>query len=205
VNVSTQLKIDIPAWLTDEVSTVPLTLPTPEDRMRVVNRLAERNHLEGTGGPFAALVTSAESGRLVAAGVNLVLDSGLSSAHAEVIAISLAQARVGHWDLSANGARFELVVNWRPCAMCYGALLWSGVRQLTIAGDGPELETFTGFDEGPLRSDWAQQLEQRGIAVRSGVLRDEALEVFRAYGARTDAVVYNARTENDEHTRPPAP
>jgi tRNA(Arg) A34 adenosine deaminase TadA len=115
----------------------------------------------------------------------------LSSLHAEVVAICLAQAGVGTWDLGPR--RFELAVNWRPCAMCYGATLWSGVTRLVAAGDGPELEELTGFDEGPMRDDWREQLVRRGIEVRTDVLRDEAIAVFRAYGDRSDATVYNGR------------
>jgi len=77
--------------------------------------------------------------------------------------------------------------------MCYGATMWSGVRRLLIAGDGPELEKLTGFDEGPMVADWAAQFRARGIEVVLSPLREEAIEVFRAYGARDDAVVYNAR------------
>jgi tRNA(Arg) A34 adenosine deaminase TadA len=77
--------------------------------------------------------------------------------------------------------------------MCYGAAMWSGIQRLVVAGEGPELEQLTGFDEGPMREDWTEQFEQRGIHVVSDVLRDEAVAVFRAYGERTDAVVYNAR------------
>ena len=187
------ISIDTPAWLTDASNGLPDTLPTPQDRMRAVLSLAERNHREGTGGPFAALVVDTTTGQPLAAGVNLVLASGLSSAHAEVTAICLAQIRLGRWDLGADASHYELVVNWRPCAMCYGATLWSGVRQLTIAGDGPELEDLTGFDEGPMRPDWADQLQCRGITVNQNVLRDEAVDLFRRYGSRTDTVVYNAR------------
>jgi len=184
----------LPAWVLSELADLPETLPTDEDRVRLTNRLAERNHREDTGGPFAALVVETATGRLVSAGVNLVLSSGLSSTHAEVVALSLAQARLGTWDLGTpDGPDLELVVNWRPCAMCYGAAMWSGIQRLVVAGEGPELEQLTGFDEGPMREDWAEQFEQRGIHVVSDVLRDEAVAVFRAYGERTDAVVYNAR------------
>ncbi len=41
-------------------------------------------------------------------------------------------------------------------------------------------------------SDWAEQFEERGIRVTIGVRREEAIEVFRAYGD-SDALVYNAR------------
>lgn len=185
---------ELPAWVDDEVEAARGELGTDEGRMRLLNRLAERNVAEGTGGPFAALTVRSGSGEVVAAGVNLVLASGLSSMHAEIVAISLTQARLGTWDLGAEADPLEFWVNWRPCAMCYGATLWSGVRALVIPGDGPELEALTGFDEGPVRDDWAEQLETRGIRVRSGVLREEAVAVFERYGANTDKTVYNART-----------
>jgi hypothetical protein len=40
--------------------------------------------------------------------------------------------------------------------------------------------------------DWRGELERRGIRVRVGVRREEAIAVFRAFGA-SDAIVYNAR------------
>ena len=184
---------ELPAWVDDELEAARADLGGDEGRMRLLNRLAERNVAEGSGGPFAALAVRRGSGEVVAAGVNLVLASGLSSMHAEVVTISVTQARLGSWDLGAEDDPLELWVNWRPCAMCFGATLWSGVRGLTIAGDGPELEALTGFDEGPVRDDWAEQLEARGIAVRIGVLRDEAVAVFERYGANPSKTVYNAR------------
>jgi tRNA(Arg) A34 adenosine deaminase TadA len=181
----------LPPWLVELLPTLPAILATDEERMALVNDLADRNWRAGNGGPFAALVVDAGTGELVSAGVNVVLSSGLSSTHAEVTALSLAQVAVGGWDLGAT-RDLELVVNWRPCAMCYGATVWSGVRHLTIAGSGPECEQLTGFDEGPVTDDWAAELERRGISVTEGVLRDEALAVFAAYG-ESNATVYNAR------------
>jgi tRNA(Arg) A34 adenosine deaminase TadA len=190
--------IALPAWVDDELADVPAVLSTREERMALVHRLAARNFREGNGGPFAAVVADTGSGEVVSVGVNVVLSSGISSGHAEVTALGLAQVRTGSWDLGADGARRELVVNWRPCAQCYGATLWSGVRSLVVAGSGPELEEITGFDEGPVREDWAEQFEARGIAVVSDVLREEALAVYRDYAAHvaaTGATVYNARTD----------
>src|SRR3546814_4725325 len=85
--------------------------------------------------------------------------------------------------------------------MCYGATMWSGVRSLVVAGDGPELEALSGFDEGPVVEDWAAQFEARGIQVINGVRRDEAVAVFAEYGD-ADVLVYNARgiTRSEEHT-----
>jgi len=185
------LTASLPHWL--QGRPLPDALPTDEERMALVHELADLNWRAGNGGPFAALVVDTASGELIAAGVNVVLASGLSSAHAEVVALSLAQTTLGTWDL-ATDRELELVVNWRPCAMCYGATIWSGVRRLVIAGSGPECEELTGFDEGPMRDDWRQQLEARGISVTTDVLREAALRTFAAYGAST-STVYNARRD----------
>ncbi|MDY0911792.1 hypothetical protein [Rathayibacter festucae] len=195
--LATRYEIALPAWIEDAVRDVPEFLPVREDRMALVHALADRNFREGNGGPFAAIVVERDSGRVVSVGVNVVLGSGVSSGHAEVTALGLAQTALGSWDLGGEGLpAHELVVNWRPCVQCYGATLWSGVRRLVVAGSGPELEEISTFDEGPMREDWAAQFEARGIEVVDGVLRDEALAVFRAYREHVDAgdvLVYNAR------------
>jgi len=189
--LATSFAASLPDWLLDDLPRIPEALPTTENRVRMVNQLADRNWRAGNGGPFAAIVVDHSSGELISVGVNVVLSSGLSSTHAEVVALSLAQTRLGVWDLGA-ARDLELVVNWRPCAMCYGALIWSGVRHLRLAGSGPECEDLTGFDEGPMHSDWAGELRGRGISVSEGPLRDEAIAVFAEY-AQSDATVYNAR------------
>ncbi|MGW2833498.1 nucleoside deaminase [Streptomyces sp. NPDC001286] len=197
IDIAKEYRVALPAWIDEELADVPAVVPGREERMRLVHRLADRNWRAGDGGPFAALVAERDTGRIVSVGVNVVLASGVSSAHAEVLALGLAQRATGSWDLGGEGLpEHELVVNWRPCVQCYGATLWSGVRGLVIAGAGPELEELTTFDEGPLRTDWAEQFEERGIEVVGDVLREEALTVFRAYREAVDAgdiVVYNAR------------
>ena len=190
---ATSLNADLPEWLVGELDSHTAPLATHEERMSLVNALAARNFREGNGGPFAAIVVDRSTNLVVSIGVNVVLSSGLSAGHAEFMALSLAQTRLGRWDLGASAEQdLELVVNWRPCIMCYGSLIWSGVKHLVIPGDGPELEQLTGFDEGPAPTDWRAELESRGISVTTGILRDEAIAVYTAYG-ESNSIVYNAR------------
>ncbi|KAB1642237.1 nucleoside deaminase [Gulosibacter chungangensis] len=195
--LASSFEISLPDWVAKELSDVPDTLPERQDRIALVNRLAARNWREGSGGPFAALVVDAGTGRIVSVGVNVVLSSGISSAHAEVVALGLAQARLGRWNLGAQGRpEHELVVNWRPCVQCYGAAMWSGITTLALAGSGPEVEEITTFDEGPMVEDWAGAFEARGIRALDGLAKADALEVFREYRAALGAgeiTVYNAR------------
>jgi tRNA(Arg) A34 adenosine deaminase TadA len=196
MELATTFGASLPDWLVSDLVNLPRVLPTQDERMRLVNDLADRNWRAGNGGPFAAIVVDDDTGELVSVGVNVVLSSGLTAAHAEVTALSLAQRALSRWDLGADGADLALVVNWRPCVQCYGAAMWSGVRSLVVAGEGPLLEELTGFDEGPVVDDWAEQFEARGIRVTVGVGHDEAVAVYRAYGD-SDAVVYNARGSVD--------
>src|SRR5690606_38194742 len=85
----------LPDWLRADMPTLPRVLPTAEDCVALVNSLADRNWREGNGGPFAAIVVDHRSGALVSVGVNVVLGSGLSATHAEMMALSLAQQRLG--------------------------------------------------------------------------------------------------------------
>lgn len=189
-----EFTISLPEWATTELKKLPVYMPTLEERMAQVIRFSQLNIDHNTGGPFAAGVFERDSGKLVVIGVNRVMPSHCSSAHAEVTTLSLAQKLLGTHDLGGPGLpAHQLVVNWLPCAMCYGAVVWSGVRSLVIAGSGPELEQITGFDEGPIHPDWETELTKRGIEVINNVLREEALAVYRAFAA-SGSFVYNGRS-----------
>jgi tRNA(Arg) A34 adenosine deaminase TadA len=190
---ATRFELDLPDWTLDALASAPKLIPDLAERMRWVISLARTNFVRDTGGPFAAAVFEAETGRIVSIGVNRVVPTRCSSAHAELMALSLAQQSTQGYDLGAPGQpAHQIVVNWAPCAMCVGAICWSGVRDVVIAGSGAEMETLTGFDEGPIHPAWADELRRRGISVRDGVLREEALDAFRAFAA-SGRPVYNAR------------
>jgi tRNA(Arg) A34 adenosine deaminase TadA len=162
-----------------------------EARMRLAVELSRRNVEEGTGGPFGAAVFAADTGNLVAVGVNLVEPSRCSLAHAEMMALALAQQTVGHYDLSGGGAAHELVTSTEPCAMCLGAIPWSGVRRVICGARGHDAGAI-GFDEGAKPADWIGALRRRGIEVMRDVLRDEARAVLRQY-VDGGGTVYNAQ------------
>jgi tRNA(Arg) A34 adenosine deaminase TadA len=189
----TEITLTMPDWWMAEMTKLPTHLETVEARMAAVLHFARLNFERGTGGPFAAGVFERDSGKLVVIGVNRVMANHCSSAHAEVMTLSLAQKIIGGYDLGGAGQPVhQLVVNWLPCAMCFGATLWSGIRSLVIAGHGPELEQLTGFDEGPIHPEWAKELQKRGVELINDVLRAEACAIYRDFG-QSPAFVYNAR------------
>lgn len=188
-----EFTLTLPEWAVEENARLPEFMPSLEERMQAVIRFSRLNIEHNTGGPFAAGVFELETGRRVIVAVNRVVESNCSSAHAEVMTLSLAQKILGTYDLGgANMPAYQLVVNWLPCAMCFGASIWSGIRSLAVAGSGPELEAITGFDEGPIHPQWDQELAKRGIELIDNVLTAEAVEVFQQF-ADSGALVYNGR------------
>ena len=104
----TTLTLTLPTWVSDLAP--PDRLEHLTDRMELVLGLARRNVEQGTGGPFAAAVLERGTGQLVSVGVNRVVPENSSLAHAEVLAIGLAQATLGTYDLGAAGhPRLQLV------------------------------------------------------------------------------------------------
>jgi tRNA(Arg) A34 adenosine deaminase TadA len=164
---------------------------TDESRMGLAIELARQNVLRGTGGPFGAAVFESGSGLLVAAGVNSVTRLQNSMLHAEILAIMLAESRVGSYTLlGPELPHHELVTTCDPCAMCLGAVLWSGVRRLVTGADRADASALD-FDEGPVFPESYAYLEARGVAVVRGVLRREAAAVMELY-RRQGGVIYNA-------------
>jgi len=185
-----EICVSLPPWVEQFVGTAPRVFQSMEERMRFVIALARQNVKQKTGGPFAAAVFD-DAGCLVAPGVNMVTSSNCSVLHAEIVAIMLAQKALARYDLSdGNRQRYELVSTTEPCAMCFGAVPWSGVRQL-VCGARDEDARDIGFDEGLKLTDWVSALNNRGIAVQREVLRAEATAVLREYVA-AGGVIYNA-------------
>lgn len=187
------IHLQLPGWVSDFCEQWESPFATVEDRMRFVIALAEANVERGTGGPFAAAVFDSQRQELVAPGVNLVTAASCSSAHAEMVALMIAQQIMGTHDLGAKGVpELELVSSTEPCAMCMGALPWSGIGRLVCAARGEDAMAI-GFDEGAKPAHWKKALEQRDIEVIPDVARDAGAAVLRDYAQRGGAI-YNGRS-----------
>lgn len=180
--------VEQPEWLEPFLAGWKAPLGDVRERMALAVALSEENVRRGSGGPFGAIVVVEGENRLLGAGVNRVTSAGLSIAHAEIIALSVAQAAIGSWNLGHAG-RVQLVTSCEPCAMCYGAVPWSGVASLAWGARKADAEQ-AGFDEGEKPDDWTGALERRGIEVIGDVLRAEAAAVLAHY-ARGNGAIYH--------------
>jgi len=184
------LNITLPDWTAGYVARQPEAVDDAA-RMGLAIALSRENVLAGSGGPFGAAVFDADGRRPLAIGVNLVEAAGNACLHAEIVALMFAQAAVRSWTLRrAAAAPRVLYTSCTPCAMCLGAVLWSGVGRL-VCGATREDALALGFDEGPVFAESWRYLETRGVAIELGVLAAEAREVFTLYKAR-GGLVYNA-------------
>jgi tRNA(Arg) A34 adenosine deaminase TadA len=185
--------VKLPQWVHDILPGHEMIYPSAEERMELAITLAG-NNIKNNGGPFGAAIFEQYSGRLVAPGINLVLQSNCSVVHAEIVAIMLAQQRVANFDLGAEGLPdYELVSTTEPCAMCLGAIPWSGIKSL-VCGARDEDARSIGFDEGDKPDDWPQKLQSRTISVTRDILRDKAKAVLQQY-IDAGGIIYNGRLQ----------
>ena len=180
----------LPDWVDDLLGKSGEILPSVEDRMRLAIELSKQNIDQQTGGPFGALIVEQKSGKLIAPGLNRVVQSNCSVIHAEILAIMLAQKALGTFDLGREGLPdFQLVSSTEPCAMCLGAVYWSGVKSLVIGARDQDARK-VGFDEGVKSPDWISEFQKRGITIVQDVCRSEAAAVLENY-AEGGGIIYN--------------
>lgn len=179
-----QLHLTLPVWVHDIADRERYT--SDDDKMTLAITLARNNVDAHSGGPFGAAVFD-DAGRLLAVGVNRVIEQNCSLAHAETMAYMLAQQRLQCSRLNEGGRRITLATSAQPCCQCYGATFWAGIDRLLIGARREDVMTLTQFDEGPLPEDWAGELNRRGIEVVRDLQREDACAVLRAYAEQGGA------------------
>jgi len=184
--------LHLPEWINGSIPETDYVFSTIEERMQLIIKLSRLNIEVANGGPFGAGIFNLETKKLLAPGVNMVLLSNCSIIHAEIMAIMIAQQIVHSYDLGDKGmSPYELITSTEPCAMCLGAICWSGIRRLVCAAREEDALNI-GFDEGPKPSNWIQSLENRGITVVQDICRNNSIKVLNQYH-KNGGMIYNGR------------
>ena len=160
-------------------------MQTDGDAMRFMRRAIElsRIHMEaGEGGPFGAVVV--KDGEILGEGWNRVTSTHDPTAHAEVVAIRQACARLGTFQLRGC----EIYASCEPCPMCLAAIYWARLDRVWYANSRTDAAAIA-FDDDWLYREVATPLEARSLPARQ-ILRDEALKVFRAWETKPDKIPY---------------
>lgn len=149
--------------------------------MRRAIELSRTGMLGGFGFPFGSVIV--KDGQVVGEGHNEVLATNDPTAHAEVVAIRRACAKLKTFDLSGC----EIYINGTPCCMCMGSMLWARISKayytLTEADSAA-----IGFDDQDLYADVARPLMQRKVLPfeQLAALRAQGLEVFELWKNKPD-------------------
>src|SRR5215470_8825477 len=109
-------------------------MPLPADLAWMAEAVAEARLALATGDvPVGALVVG-PMGEIVGRGHNAREASADPTAHAELLALREAAARIGQWRLDGC----TLVCTLEPCTMCAGALVLARVQRLVFGAWDPQ-------------------------------------------------------------------
>jgi tRNA(Arg) A34 adenosine deaminase TadA len=134
--------------------------------------------------PFGALIVDADGQILVTARNNAVPPKGDPTQHAERLACSLAGRRFH----PAKLAGCTLYTSTEPCAMCAGAIYWTGIGRVVYALSEKGLYSLTGSHQEnptldlPCREVFARG--QRPTQVAGPFLEEEAAQVHEGFWIR---------------------
>jgi tRNA(adenine34) deaminase len=120
--------------------------------------------------PIGALVI--KDGEVIGLGHNRTLADNDPTAHAEIIALRHAAARVGNHRL----AGCVMFATLEPCAMCAGALIHARLSRLVYGAGDPK----AGAAGSVLQVLNHPRLNHK-MAVTSGVLEDECSQVLQRF------------------------
>lgn len=138
--------------------------------------------IENGGGPFGAVIV--RNGEPIAGSFNKVVLNNDPTAHAEVLAIREASARLGTHDLGDC----TLYTSCEPCPMCLGAIYWAGIKKVIYACDKYDAEN-SGFSDKLIYEEMALDPSERKI---SFVKMNDAggMEVFRKWDELEGKIPY---------------
>lgn len=151
--------------------------------MRRAIELARENVRAGRGGPFGAVVV--KDGEIIAEGTNSVTSANDPTAHAEIVAIRRACAKLGAFQLDGC----EIYSSCEPCPMCLGAIYWARPTALHFAATREDAAA-AGFDDDFLYREIATPITERQIETRAQLLHEEAQAVFREWSEAPNKIRY---------------
>lgn len=136
----------------------------------------------GQGGPFGAVIVLKD--KIIAEGENRVISANDPTAHAEILAIRQACAKLGSFELKSC----ELYTSCEPCPMCLGAIYWARLSRIYFANTAEDAAAI-GFDDSSIYKELQLAHTRRRIPAMQ-LMREEALAGFAAWTAKTDKIPY---------------
>ena len=153
-----------------------------ERYLRRAIELAKAGMHSGQGGPFGALVV--RKNQIIAEGCNRVTIDNDPTAHAEIVAIRRACARLDSFQLHDC----VIYASCEPCPMCLSAIYWSRAARIVYAGSRYDAAD-VGFDDDVIYRELALQPGERGIAMQQ-LLSAQGRQLLLEWGGLEHKVDY---------------
>ena len=134
------------------------------------------------GGPFGAVIV--RDGEVIATGTNRVTANCDPTAHAEVSAIRAACAKIGNFKLTGC----TIYSSCEPWPMGLRALYWAGGERIFYGNTKQDAKSIN-FDDSFIYDQLALDYSERSIPCIN-IMRDKALEGFKAWVEKVDKVLY---------------
>ncbi len=150
--------------------------------LRAAIQLARERMIAGHGGPFGAVIVF--EGEIISEGWNQVTSTNDPTAHAEVVAIRAAAARLGRFSLKGC----TLYTSCEPCPMCLAATYWARIDRLVYGATRADAAGI-GFDNEALYQEMNLPIRERSLPMEQ-MLHSEAVEVFEAWRIKADKIAY---------------
>ena len=150
--------------------------------MKTAIDLSVKNLKTNAGGPFGAVVV--KNGKIIGRGSNCVLKNNDPTAHAEMMAIRDACAKIKSFDLSGC----ELYTSCYPCPMCLSAIIWANIKTVYY-GNTPQDAAKIGFRDKFIY-DYLKNKSDKKILKLTKTNREEAQKVFQDFEKKKDKKIY---------------
>jgi tRNA(Arg) A34 adenosine deaminase TadA len=151
------------------------------NRIQIIDRSQDRHFMQlaldqarlGAGqGEVPVGAVLVQDGEVIGAGFNCPITTHDPSAHAEMVAIRAAAARVGNYRLPGS----TLYVTLEPCSMCAGLIVHARIARMVYAASEPRAGMVVSqgrfFEQGFLN---------HRVQVEAGLLAEESGELLREF------------------------
>jgi tRNA(Arg) A34 adenosine deaminase TadA len=151
------------------------------NRIQIIDRSQDRHFMQlaldqarlGAGqGEVPVGAVLVQDGEVIGAGFNCPITTHDPSAHAEMVAIRAAAARVGNYRLPGS----TLYVTLEPCSMCAGLIVHARIARMVYAASEPRAGMVVS--QGRF---FEQDFLNHRVQVEAGVLAEESGELLREF------------------------
>jgi len=149
-------------------------MPSQQDEhfMRRAVALAEQGDRDPGGSPIGCVIV--RDGEIIGEAYNLTVADHDPTAHAEIVAMRRAGARLGNWEL--RGA--TLYTTLQPCGMCTMASIWAKIGRIAYGAGRSDVHPMYFEDRHLDTADFISDAFRDDLVIEGGFLMPECKRLY---------------------------